>query len=297
MGKELYDSYSVAREVFDTADKVLGFKLSELVFHGPADRLTLTQNAQPAILAVSVALARVLESHGLRPDMVAGFSLGEYSALVVAGSLAFEDAVLLARKRGLYMQEVCPPGKGGMAAIMGMPYAELEALCFAASKHGVVTVGNYNCPGQVVISGEAGAVDQVCKAVRDRGGRAVPIPVSAPFHCALMEPAALKLARDLDTVGLNPPNVPVYCNVSGKTVSEPEEIKEGLIQQVTSPVLWQVAIENMIRDGASLFVEVGPGKTLSGFGRRIDPGVGFVRFASPEDVDEVLDSHKEAWLE
>jgi [acyl-carrier-protein] S-malonyltransferase len=297
MGKQLYDNYPVAREVFDTADQALGFGLSELIIHGPAEQLTLTHNAQPAILVVSIACARVLESHGLRPDMVAGFSLGEYSALVVAGSLAFEDAVMLTRRRGLYMQEACPPGKGSMAAIMGMPCAELEALCFASSKHGVVTGANYNCPGQIVISGETKAVAHVCKTVQERGGRAIPIPVSAPFHCVLMEPAALKLQRDLDTMAIRPPSVPVYTNVTGKTVSTVREIKQALVRQVTSPVLWQVAVENMISDGASLFVEAGPGKTLCGFGRRINPGIRFVRFGAPEDLDDVLDSHKEAWLE
>lgn len=297
MGKHLYDEYPVARQVFQTADKVLGFELSDIIFNGPADRLTLTHNAQPAILVVSIACARVLESYGLKPDMVAGFSLGEYTALVVAGCLSFEDALLLTRKRGLYMQEACPPGRGSMAAIMGMPYAELEALCFAASRYGVVTVANYNCPGQVVISGEARPVAYVCQAVQERGGRAIPIQVSAPFHCALMEPAAARLAKDLDTVQIAPPRVPVYCNVTGRPMSSPEEIKQALIRQVTSPVLWQVAVENMIRDGARLFVETGPGKTLCGFGRRINPAVPFVKFSAPEDLNHVLDSYKEAWLE
>jgi [acyl-carrier-protein] S-malonyltransferase len=297
MGKQLYDSYAVARETFDTADRVLGFRLSELVFHGPSDELTLTHNAQPAILVVSVACARVLESHGLRPEMAAGFSLGEYTALVVSGSLGFEDAVVLTRRRGMYMQEVCPPGKGSMAAIIGMAYAELEAICFASSKHGVVMGANYNCPGQIVISGEARAVAHVCKAVQERGGRAIPIPVSAPFHCPLMEPAARRLQGDLDAISVKPPSVPVYANVTGKRVSTTGEIRQALIRQVTSPVLWQVAVENMISDGARLFIEVGPGKVLSGFGRRINPKVRFMKFSAPEDLDDVLDSHQEAWLE
>lgn len=297
MGKQLYDNYAVARETFETADEVLGFRLSELIFSGPADGLILTHNAQPAILVVSVACARVLRSLGLRPHMVAGFSLGEYTALVVAESLAFEDAVALTRRRGLYMQEACPPGTGSMAAVMGMAYAELEAICFAASKHGVVTSANYNCPGQIVISGETNAVAHVCKTVVERGGRTVPIPVSAPFHSPLMEPAARKLQADLERIQIRPPSVPVYTNVTGKTVSCPQEIKQTLVRQVTSPVLWQVAVENMIGDGASLFIEVGPGKALSGFGRRIDPKIPFVKFGTPEDLDDVLDSHKEAWLE
>ncbi|HHY11957.1 MAG TPA: ACP S-malonyltransferase [Firmicutes bacterium] len=294
MGKQLYDSYPVAREIFERADRVMGFKFSRVIFQGAADELTLTCNAQPAILIVSVACAMVLKSYGFRPGMTAGLSLGEYSALVVAGSLTLEDAVVLTRKRGKYMQDACPPGKGSMAAITGMAFAEVEAICFESSRHGVVTGANYNCPGQTVISGEKKAVDDACRKARERGGRAIALPVSAAFHCALMEPAALRLERELGRVRVQPPSVPVYTNVTGRRIFTSEEIKQSLAEQVTAPVLWQVAVENMIRDGASLFVEVGPGKALTGFGRRIDPGIPFVQFGSPGDLANLLDFHREA---
>ncbi len=293
MGSQIYHDYPSAREVFHRADDALGFELSRLIFQGASEELTLTSNAQPAILVVSVACARVLESEGLVPDMVAGLSLGEHSALVVAGSLTLEEAVVLTRKRGTYMQEACPPGKGGMAAVLGLACAEVEAICFDVSKHGLVIGANYNCPGQIVISGEKHAVKEACRIVVEKGGRALPLPVSAPFHCALMEPAAARLKEELKSVRVLPPKVPVYANVTGVAMSTPEEIKDALIKQITSPVLWQVAVLNMLNDGATLFVEIGPGKTLSGFGRRIDRSVPFVNFAAPSDLEGVLMSYKE----
>ncbi len=296
MGKELYDGYQCAREVFKRADRALGFGFSDIVFEGSPDELTLTCNAQPAILTVSVACAAVLESFGLKPDMTAGLSLGEYSALVVAGSLSLEDAVIITRKRGVYMQEACPPGQGSMAAIIGLSCAEVEAICFESSKFGVVTGANYNCPGQIVISGNTRAVEDVCRKVRERDGKAIPLAVSAPFHCALMEPAASRLKDSLRKIEFRSPLVPVYGNVSGDVLITSAEIKDALIKQVTQGVLWQVDIENMIRDGASGFVEVGPGKSLSGFGRRIDPAVPFVQFGKARDLGTVINFHKEGLL-
>jgi [acyl-carrier-protein] S-malonyltransferase len=297
MGKELHDEYQCARDVFQRADRALGFRFSDIVFEGSPDDLTLTYNAQPAILTVSVACASVLESFGLKPDMTAGLSLGEYSALVVSGCLSLEDAVIITRKRGVYMQDACPPGEGSMAAIIGLTCAEVEAICFESSKFGVVTGANYNCPGQIVISGNTMAVEYACRKVRERDGKAIPLAVSAPFHCALMEPAVSKLKDDLRKIRLRSPSVPVYSNVSGETLITPVEIKEALIKQVTQPVLWQVDVENMIRDGASGFVEVGPGKSLSGFGRRTNPAVPFVQFGKARDLGTVIDFHKEGSLE
>lgn len=294
MGKELYDQYDIAKDVFERADAALGFKLSDLIFGGPSDELTLTYNAQPALLTVSVAAAMVLEGQGLRPDMVAGLSLGEYTALVVAGSLSLEDGVVITRKRGRYMQEACPSGQGSMAAIIGLPCAEVEAICYESSKLGVVTGANYNCPGQVVISGHKKAVDDACRRAQERGGKAVPLAVSAPFHCALMEPAAKRLSADLEKIEFREPTVSVYSNVTGRRLSDPRGLKDILIQQMTQPVLWQVDMENMILDGASGFIEVGPGKSLTGFGKRINPAVRFVQFSSPYDLNTVIDFYKEA---
>ncbi len=294
MGKELYDQYDVAKDVFERADAALGFKLSDLIFGGPSDELTLTYNAQPALLTVSVAAAMVLEGQGLRPDMVAGLSLGEYTALVVAGSLSLEDGVVITRKRGRYMQEACPPGQGSMAAIIGLPCAEVEAICYESSKLGVVTGANYNCPGQVVISGHKKAVDDACRRAQERGAKGVPLAVSAPFHCALMEPAAKRLSADLEKIEFKEPTVAVYSNVTGRRLSDPRGVKDILIQQMTQPVLWQVDMENMILDGASGFIEVGPGKSLTGFGKRINPAVRFVQFSSPYDLNAVIDFYKEA---
>ena len=294
MGKELYDQYDIAKDVFERADAALGFKLSDLIFGGPSDELTLTYNAQPALLTVSVAAAMVLEGQGLRPDMVAGLSLGEYTALVVAGSLSLEDGVVITRKRGRYMQEACPPGQGSMAAIIGLPCAEVEAICYESSKLGVVTGANYNCPGQVVISGHKKAVDDACRRAQERGAKGVPLAVSAPFHCALMEPAAKRLSADLEKIEFKEPTVAVYSNVTGRRLSDPRGVKDILIQQMTQPVLWQVDMENMILDGASGFIEVGPGKSLTGFGKRINPAVRFVQFSSPYDLNAVIDFYKEA---
>lgn len=194
------------------------------------------------------------------------------------------------------MQDACPPGQGSMAAIMGMSCAEVEAICFESSKHGVVTGANYNCPGQIVISGEKKAVEVACQKVGHRGGKAIPLPVSAPFHCSLMEPAAFKLERDLKKLDIEAPRVPVYANVTGDRITKPKEIEQCLIRQVTQPILWQVDVESMIRDGASLFIEVGPGKILSGFGRRIDSRIDCIPFGGPRDLDVVLDFYKGASL-
>lgn len=296
MGKELYDRFQTAREVFESADEALGFELSRIIFSGSQEELTLTYNAQPAILTVSVAAARVLQEQGLYPHMVAGLSLGEYTALVVAGSLSLEDAVVVTRKRGQYMQEACPPGEGAMAAILGLSYSEVESICYDARKFGEVTGANYNCPGQIVISGTKRAVEEAAKKAQERGAKVVPLAVSAPFHCSLMEPAARRLEEDLKKIEIMEPRIPVYTNVTGETVSSPEEIRETLVRQVTSPVLWQVDVESMIRDGAGAFVEVGPGKSLCGFGKRINPNVPCRNFLSPDDLEAILDFQKEASL-
>ncbi len=296
MGKELCQTFPVAADVFEVADRVLGKWFSDLVFGGPDEELVLTKNAQPALLAVGVACARVAADKGLRADMTAGLSLGEYTALVVANSLSLEDALVVTRKRGLYMQEACPEGQGGMAAILGLTCAEVEALCYEARKFGVVCGANYNCPGQIVISGDKDAVSAVCRSGRDKGAKCVPLAVSAPFHSPLMEIAAEKLRRDLDKLEIRMPEIPVYTNVDGERLESPQDIKESLVKQVTHPVLWQMDVESMIKDGAELFIEMGPGKSLTGFLKRIAPEIPGITFLTPKDLDSIIDLSKGASL-
>lgn len=293
MGKELYREYECARAVFEKAGEILKCNMTRLIFEGAKEELTLTHNAQPAILTVSVAAARVLMEHGMRPDMVAGLSLGEYSALVVAGSISFEDAVVLTRNRGKFMQEACPPGRGAMAAILSLSAAEVEAICYESSKYGEVIGANYNCPGQVVISGAKEAVEHAVRKAQERGGKAVLLAVSAPFHCKLMEPAGLKLKRLLEKTLIKRPEIPVYTNVTGRQTANPDQIRKLLVDQVTSPVLWQVDMESMVRDGAEAFIEVGPGKTLTGFAKRLNPKLKVTGFLSPGDLESVLALIKE----
>ncbi len=293
MGKALCLEFSEAREVFDTAARVLGSGFVRIVFEGPEAELVLTRNAQPALLAAGVACARVARSRGLHPDMLAGLSLGEYTALVVAGSLGLEDALKLTRNRGIYMQEACPPGKGAMAAVLGLSCAEIDSICFEARKVGVVSGSNYNCPGQTVISGEKTAVRRVMAEASRRGGKCIPLSVSAPFHCELMKPAALRLAEDLEKIQVNKPVVPVYSNVEGTVVESVREVRDALTKQVTHPVLWQVCVEAMVGDGAGAFVEMGPGRSLTGFLKRIAPGVPGITFHCPEDLDPLAELSKE----
>lgn len=296
MGRELCQSFPVGARVFETADRVLGNWFSGLVFDGPDDELVLTKNAQPALLAVGVACAKVAAEKGLRPDMAAGLSLGEYTALVVAGSLSLEDALVITRKRGLYMQEACPEGQGSMAAVMGLTCVEVEALCYEARNLGVVCGANYNCPGQVVISGDKRAVLAVCRAARDRGAKCVPLLVSAPFHSPLMEVAAERLRRDLEKIEIRMPEIPVYTNVDGERLESPEDIRESLVKQVTHPVLWQANVESMLKDGAKLFIEMGPGKSLTGFLKRIAPEIPGMTFLTPNDLNSIIDLSRGASL-
>lgn len=296
MGRELHRECPQARAIYDAADRVLKRSLSGLMFCGPVDELTLTYNAQPALLTVEVACARILQANGLHPDVLAGLSLGEYSALVVADSLDFEEAVMLTYKRGVYMQEACPPGQGAMAAVLGLTCAEVEALCYESRDAGIVLPANYNCPGQTVISGEKSAVELVTRKAQERGIRTVPLAVSAPFHSPLMKTAADRFEADLQAAHIGPPRIPVYSNVHGEVLASAESVRDALIKQVTSPVLWQVCVESMIRDGARAFVEVGPGKSLAGFGKRISPGMPYASFSSPRDLDSVLAFTKEALL-
>lgn len=296
MGKEIYEAYPAARRVLDIADAAVGFPLSQIAFEGPEEKLTMTENAQPALLAVGVACATVLKDHGLEPDMAAGLSLGEYTALVIAGSLKFEDAVVLTRNRGIYMQEACPRGEGAMTAILGLTNEDVEEVCRQAGSPEEVSGANYNCPGQVVISGRKASVETASRLARERGAKVIQLNVSAPFHSPIMRSAAERLRRDLEKVEVRAPAIPVYSNVSGNVLRSASEVVDALVAQVTMPVLWQKDIERMARDGARFFVEIGAGKTLAGFGKRTHPDIPYVRFEAPSDLSGVIAHSKEALL-
>jgi len=273
MGKELASNYAVARRTFEEAYEALGYKLSEVCFEGPEEKLKLTEITQPAILTASIAAWRVLQEKGLRADFVAGHSLGEYSAHVAAGTLSFADAVRTVRNRGKYMQEAVPVGMGAMAAILGMPLEKVSEIAKEAAQGEVCQVGNINSPEQIVISGHAGAVNRAVALAVERGAKkAVILPVSAPFHCALMQPAQDRLAEDLRALSFQNPSSlsPVVCNVDAAVVDSAEASRGALIRQVTGTVKWEPSVRLLIDKGASLFIEVGPGKVLWGLMRQID---------------------------
>ena len=271
MGKELADKYPVARRTFAEADEALGYGLSALCFEGPEEQLKLTEITQPAILTASVAAWRVLEEKGLKPDFVAGHSLGEYSAHVAAGTLTFADAVRTVRNRGKYMQEAVPVGVGAMAAIVGMALDKVSEIARDAAQGEVCQAANINSPEQIVISGNAGPVERAVKLAAERGAKkAVSLPVSAPFHCALMQPAQDRLAANLDALSFGNPTCTVVCNVDAAVVESGEAARAALIRQVTGTVRWEPSVRLLIDKGASLFIEVGPGKVLWGLMRQID---------------------------
>jgi [acyl-carrier-protein] S-malonyltransferase len=287
MGRDLYDNYPAARAVFDEADATLGFPLSKLIFQGPEDQLKLTEHTQPAILTVSVAAARVLAERGIYPVFAAGHSLGEYSAHVAAGTLTFADAVRTVRSRGRYMQQAVPPGVGAMAAILGLSPDLIQTICSQVSddltplpttpeartfspNDAVVSPANLNSPDQTVISGATAAVERAADLCKQAGAkRAIMLQVSAPFHCALMQPAQDALASDLATLTFNDPNFPVASNVDGRLLTRSTEVPSCLIRQVTGPVRWVECIQLLVGQGITHFIEVGPGKVLSGLNRQI----------------------------
>ena len=271
MGKELASNYAVARQTFEEADDALGYKLSELCFEGPEEKLKLTEITQPAILTVSVAAWRVLREKGLNPDYAAGHSLGEYSAHVAAGTLAFTDAVRAVGNRGRYMQEAVPVGVGAMAAILGMPLERVQEIARDAAQGEICQAANINSPEQIVISGNAGAVARAIQLATERGAKkAVSLPVSAPFHSALMQPAQERLATDLRALAFRNPSCPVVCNVDAVPVSSAEAARDALIRQVTGAVRWEESVRRLIEMGAAVFIEVGAGKVLWGLMRQID---------------------------
>ncbi len=274
MGRELLEKFEAARRVFEQAEQVLGFSVARLCLEGSEDELKQTANTQPAILTVSVAALRVLEERQVRADYVAGHSLGEYSALVAAGALDFADAVRLVRKRGQYMQEAVPPGQGAMAAILGLAPALVEEICRKAANGQVVAPANLNSPEQTVISGHAEAVKRAVELASQSGAkRAVILPVSAPFHCELMLPAQKRLAADLEQTTFHHLRIPLVCNVDADVIESAEEARQALVRQVSSPVRWEESVRELIARGVDTFIEVGPGRVLSGLLRQIDRSV------------------------
>ena len=271
MGKDLYEKYPLARQTFEEADDALGYKLSAICFEGPEDQLRLTEITQPAILTVSVAALRVLETRIPKPAYVAGHSLGEYSAHVASGTFSFADAVRTVRNRGKYMQEAVPVGIGAMAAILGMDLDKVTAVCHDAAQGEICEPANINSPEQIVISGNTAAVERAAKLADERGAkRAKLLPVSAPFHCSLMKPAQDRLKDDLDALALQKPVYPVACNVEAALVTDDLRARDTLLRQVTGSVKWEQCIRLLIQQGVGTFIEVGPGKVLSGLMRQID---------------------------
>jgi [acyl-carrier-protein] S-malonyltransferase len=285
MGKGFADQFEICARTFAEADAALGESLSDLIFNGPADRLTLTENTQPAILTMSVAVWRLLSSRGLAPAFVAGHSLGEYSAHVAAGTLPFADAVRLVRNRGRYMQEAVPVGQGAMAAILGLDEARVLKACEEAAQGEVVSPANLNSPGQIAIAGTAGAVARAVERAKALGAkRAIPLQVSAPFHCALMTPAAVRLAPELRAVAAHDPRVPVVANVDAEPKRTAAAAIDALIAQIASPVRWEDVMRRMVADGATTFVEVGPGSVLTGLGKKIARDATYAHLDSPDDL-------------
>ncbi len=293
MGRALSAEYSVCRETFLQADEALGAPLSRLCFEGPDDVLALTENTQPAVLATSVAAHRLLTSLGHASSFLAGHSLGEYSAHVAAGTLSFADALRTVRRRGRYMQEAVPVGEGAMAAVVGLDEKTIRRACAEVADGEVVSAANLNAPGQVAIAGARDAVTRASARARELGARrVVPLPVSAPFHCALMKPAEARLAPDLRALVVSDPDVPVVANVDAEPKRTGLEATEALIRQVSAPVLWEAVVRRLIADGVTSFVEVGPGRVLSGLIRATDKSVRVANVQDPKSlvaVEAMLD--------
>ena len=289
MGQALVEAFAEARATFDEADAAFGGGLSTLCFEGPEDQLTLTEHTQPAILTMSVAAARVLAAHGIEPDLVAGHSLGEYSANVVAGTFGFADAVGIVRRRGRYMQEAVPVGQGAMAAVLGLDAAGVRRACEEAAEGEVVSPANINSPDQVVIAGATAAVQRAGARAKALGAkRVVPLPVSAPFHCALMKPAEARLAPELRALSVQDPRIPIVANVDAALKRESASVIDALVRQVSSPVLWEDIVHRLASEGVTTYVEVGPGCVLGGLIKKIYREANVYHFGAPDDLSAIL---------
>ncbi|HEY3381856.1 MAG TPA: ACP S-malonyltransferase [Vicinamibacterales bacterium] len=288
MGKALADAFDICRDTFAEADAALGEPLSHVIFEGPEERLRLTENTQPAILTVSIAAYRLLSSRGFEPAMVAGHSLGEYSANVCAGTMSFADAVRTVRRRGRYMQEAVPVGQGAMAAVMGLDVEAVARACAEAAEGEVVSPANMNMPGQVVIAGATAAVARAGERAKALGAkRVVPLPVSAPFHCALMKPAEVRLAPELRALVVSAPRVPIVANVDAEPKREASSAIDALVKQVSTPVRWEEVMRRLASEGVRKYVEVGPGTVLTGLGRKIQRDAAFAHIEDPAGIDAV----------
>ncbi len=291
MGKSLAETYPEAAQVFEEADTALGFAISKLCFEGPDDQLKLTENTQPALLAVSIAANAVLRSRGIAPDFVAGHSLGEYSALVAAGALDFGGALRLVRKRGQFMQAAVPPGVGAMAALLKLPDGELDRVLAEAAQGEVVSAANFNTPDQVVIAGHAGAVNRAVELAKAAGARrAILLQVSAPFHCALMQPAQQNLKPDLDAAAFRDLAIPLVNNWEAKPIHTAAEAREGLYQQIPNPVRWTETVRLLAGSGVKRFIEVGAGSVLMGLIRNIDSELTVYKFGEAADLEKIVNN-------
>ncbi len=293
MGRELAENFKCAADVFDEACEALGFDIKDMIFNGDKETLMITENTQPTIVTMSTAALRVLEEKGIKADVAAGLSLGEYTAHVASGSIAFTDAVRLVKKRGKYMQEEVPVGVGAMAAIIALSADDVRECCREASDIGVCTGANFNCPGQIVVSGDKAAVEKCCALAKERGAkRAMLLPVSAPFHCALLKGAGEKLEKELDGVEIHDMQIPVITNVTADYVKTSADIKPLLVKQVSNSVLWEDTIRKMLSDGVDTFIEIGPGKTLSGFVKKISKEVGIYNVEDMASLERTLNGLK-----
>lgn len=293
MGKELAENFKAASDVFDEASDALGFDIRELIFNGDESTLMLTENTQPAVVTMSIAAYRVLEEKGIKPDIAAGLSLGEYSAHIASGTMDFADGVRLVKKRGRYMQEEVPEGVGAMAAILALDADTVLACCKEASDYGICEAANFNCPGQIVVSGEVKAVEKCCEIAKEKGAkRAMLLPVSAPFHCSMLKGAGEKLSQELKNVELHEMKIPIITNVTADYIKSVDEVKGLLEKQVSSSVKWEESIRRMIADGADTFVEVGPGKALSGFIKKIDKELRVYNVEDMASLEKTLEGLK-----
>ncbi len=294
MGKEIAEKYKIAMDIFDRADEKLGINLKKLIFNGIEEELKKTENTQPSILTASIALLEVLKLNGVKPQITAGLSLGEYSALVASNAINFEDAVEVVKKRGMFMQDAVPEGEGSMAAIIGLMKDEVVECLKMASGYGIVEPVNFNCPKQVVIAGQTKAVEKASLFLKEKGARKIiKLPVSAPFHSSMLKGAGEKLSEELDKVVFNDMDIPVISNVHAQIIKNKYEIKKLLTDQVSSSVLWEDCITNMIKLGVDSFIEVGPGKTLSAFVKKIDKNINIYNVENVESLDKTINSLRE----
>ncbi|WP_062231704.1 ACP S-malonyltransferase [Fictibacillus sp. FJAT-27399] len=293
MAQELAQNFVEARTIFDTADEKLGISLSSIIFEGPEEDLKRTENTQPALLTASIAVLEVFKKYGIKADYAAGHSLGEYSALVAAGSLSFEDAVYAVRQRGLFMEEAVPTGVGAMSAILGMKQEELEAITEKVTENGhAVQVANLNCPGQIVISGTAQGVADASSLAKENGAKVIPLQVSGPFHSSLMEPAAEKMQDVLGSITIQDAEIPVLANVSAKPVTDAGEIKEKLVLQIYSPVRWEETINELMALGVDTFIEIGPGKVLSGLVKKVNRRANVIAISDEATINAAAEKLK-----